>query len=744
MRRLMWFTIGFAAVCALCVYLLPDKLLLPLALILLPAALIPALWRKAPAAALAILGAGVGLIWFILVQRFYLLPAKSLDAHKITADVTATSFSWDTGYGTAVDGEVTIDNRKYNIRLYMDEPVHLTPGDVVSGTFAMRYTAPGGAHDPTYHAGQRILLLGYQENTLGIRRSAEIELDYLGQYLSREIEDILKALFDRDVFPFVKALLLGDSTDLSYETDTALSVSGIRHIIAVSGLHVAILYTLLTTATFHKPLLTALIGIPVLFLFAATVGFTASVTRACLMVGLMMLAGVFRREYDSPTALSFAVLSMLLANPLTITSVGFQMSVGCVCGILLFQKPINGYFTDILGARNHRGIGGRLLRWLISSVSVTLSAVSLTTPMSALYFNTVSLIGIVTNLLTLWVITWIFIGAVLVLIVSIFAFPAARLMARCISWLARYVLLSARVLSKLPMAAVYTNSIYIVIWLVFVYILLAVFLNSRKKQPWPLFCYSVLGLCLALLCSWTEPRLDNVRLTALDVGQGQSLILQCGGKTYLIDCGGSNPDTVADLTAQTLLSQGIRRLDGIILTHGDLDHSGALNNLLTRVDADWIMLPVTTDPARYNELAENIDSRIIAVGQDLEIKLPDAKIHLFGPTYAAQSNENSLCLLFEGENCAILITGDRSRFGELLLLRRANLPQVDLLIAGHHGSKYSCSEELLQRVSPDTVIISVGRNNSYGHPAQETVQRLIDQGCQVFRTDLHGSILFRR
>jgi len=744
MRKLMLFTIGFTAACAGCVYLLPQSWLIPLAVLMLSGAVLWGRWEKGKRWALICVGLSVGIGWFLVFQRYYLMPAHALDGYTVSTTVTIKSFSWDSTYGTAVDGEMTQNGKQYSVRLYLDETVHLSPGDTVEGSFRMRYTAPGGARDPTFHAGQRILLLGYEEELVRIRRCADRELEYLGEYLARNIEDRLQALFPEEIFAFVKALLLGDATDLSYEAETALRISGIRHVIAVSGLHVALLYTLLSRITFRKPLLTAFLGIPVLFLFSAAVGFTASVTRACLMVGLMMLSDVLRREYDSPTALAFAVVTMLAFNPLTITSVGFQMSVGSVAGILLFQQRIQEYFVERFRLERRRDFRGRLLRWLFSSVSVTLSAISLTTPLSALYFGTVSIIGIVTNLVTLWVIQWIFIGTAVAVLLSFLFFPLAYILSWCISWLVRYVLLAATVLSKVPLGAVYTNSVYIVLWLIFVYILLGIFLVSRKRQPLTLFCCGVIGLCVSLLCSWMEPRMDDVRLTALDVGQGQCLILQCEGQTILIDCGGGYPDTTADLAAQTLLSQGITHLDGIILTHGDLDHAGALPNFLTRIDTSWVMLPSTSQWELFAQLEQATDGRVFSVGQDLDITLKAGTVHIFGPTFASESNENSLCVLFEGKNCAILVTGDRGELGERLLLHGTDLPDVDLLIAGHHGSKYSCTQQLLEAVQPDTVFISVGANNAYGHPAKETLQRLNAFGCAVYRTDLHGTLIFRR
>jgi competence protein ComEC len=122
----------------------------------------------------------------------------------------------------------------------------------------------------------------------------------------------------------------------------------------------------------------------------------------------------------------------------------------------------------------------------------------------------------------------------------------------------------------------------------------------------------------------------------------------------------------------------------------------------------------------------------------------DGKITIFGPTFASESNENSLCVLFTRENYDILISGDRGFLGEQLLMNRTELPQVEVLIAGHHGSAYSSSLEFLQTVMPQRVVISVGADNSYGHPAPAALERLEAVGCEIWRTDLHGTITIRR
>lgn len=743
MRKLMWFTVGFAAAIALAVWLLNVNFLIFSVLAGTVCALIAGKLGIRRLAVLC-LGCSIGFGWYFVFSESYLSHAHALDTETIETDVTATDYSFKTDYGIAVDGEFTRDGKTYKVRLYMENEVELNPGDTITGSFKLRYTAPGGKREATHHAGEKILFLAYERGSARIHHSPAMQAKYFAIYLRQSICEVLERCFPADVVPFAQALLLGMDYDLDYETDTALKISGIRHVIAVSGLHVAILYTMLRAVSLNRRWLTALIGFPTLALFCAVAGFTPSVTRACIMVSLMMLAQLLNKEYDSATALSFAVLVMLFLNPLVITSISFQMSVACVAGILLFRERISQWLQSKIGVPREKNLKSILIRWFISSVGISLSAMSLTVPMSAYYFGTVSLVGVLTNLLTLWAVSLGFYGIVTVCIVSLIWVKGAAILAFLTAIPMRCVLWMAKLLSRFPLAAVYTASPYIVLWIIFVYVLLAVFLLSPNRKPGVLLCCAVLMLCLALLVSWTEHTFSDTHFTALDVGQGQCLILHQDGKTFLIDCGGSNDKIVADTAAETLLSRGITHLDGIILTHGDRDHAGGIPHLLTRIHTGFLMLPSTTGQEIVAELTEHLEGELILAGSDMEVTLNSANITVFGPTFAAESNENSLCILFEGKKCAILITGDRSRMGELLLMRDASLPDVDLLIAGHHGSKYSTSEELLNTVTPETVFISVGRFNGYGHPAEELLARLISFDCDIYRTDLSGTLIYRR
>ena len=728
MRKLMWFTIGFLAACLLATFFWLDSELIAAFLGFgVTCAACFALskkygWLRRLGA--VCLGLAVGFGWYQVYSACYLQPVYDLDGEKVSLTVQCIGYSDETTYGTAVDGLITVENKPYRARIYLEGTPKLEPGDIITGEFELRRVSA----ENTYRQGNGVFLSDYQASDAQMGKPVKMPWYCRTAVLRQEILNLLDECFPDDTAGFAKALLLGDRGSLDYETSTALRLSGISHIVAVSGLHVSILFSVVFALGLHRGWPTALIGIPILVSFAAVAGFSPSITRACIMQILMIVALCLEKDYDPPTALSFAVLVMLVANPMTVLSISFQLSVGCIAGILLFRERIQGYLRRYLP------------KSIADSTAVTISAISLTTPLAALYFDCVSLITAVTNLLVLWVVTFIFCGILLVCLMALLWSGGAAVLAWILSWPIRYVLVVAKILSRFPLAAVYTCNFYVVVWLVFVYVLVAVFLLQKRKQPVTLLCCGILSLLLAVGIGWAEPMMDDCRVTVLDVGQGQCILLQSEGRTWMVDCGGSDDERAADAAADTLLSQGITRLDGVILTHYDWDHAGGVVNLLTRIPADTVLLPDMED-------LEDIGGRIengVLVDRDMTLAYGTTALTAFAPMKGKTGNESSLCVLFRAANCDILITGDRSALGEAVLMQHTVLPKLEILIAGHHGSAKSTSEELLTATRPAIVAISAGENNPYGHPSGGLLARLTQYGCAVFRTDLDGNLIFRR
>jgi competence protein ComEC len=167
--------------------------------------------------------------------------------------------------------------------------------------------------------------------------------------------------------------------------------------------------------------------------------------------------------------------------------------------------------------------------------------------------------------------------------------------------------------------------------------------------------------------------------------------------------------------------------------------------LLSVVNADRIYMPDVLDSNGIRQrIQERFKDKIFYITDRTELDISGGKITLYPGITGENDNESSLCILFQPQTCDILITGDRNATGERALLKEAQLPKMELLVAGHHGSHLATSLELLMATQPEVVAISVGADNRYGHPREELLDRLSRFGCEIYRTDLQGTIIFRR
>lgn len=747
MRKLMWFVIGFTAACAVSVYLFCGNwlLLLCFASLSLAAITLAGKEKSFKVIRLILLGCAAAFFWVWLFHSVYLADLEKVNGESISCSVQITDYSEPTDWGIAADGKVELDGKTYRIRIYSEDISQLTPGEIVSGTFRVSTTFDR-ERTYSYQSGNGIYLVGTLQKDVSVTPPDKIPLSCYSAVLRNKIVELLNQTFPEDTLAFARALLLGDRSMLDYSVLSDLSVSGIRHVVAVSGLHVSILFSLVFAIFGYRRFVTPIVGGCLLLLFTAVTGFAPSVVRAAIMHGLMLGAMGFQKEYDPPTALSFAVLSMLAVNPMVITSAGFQLSVGCLVGIFLFSEPIRNFILSekCLGKPRPKTMTGNLKVWAASSVSMTLSTWITTTPLCAAYFETVSLVGVLTNLLTLWLLILIFWGILVVCLVGAIFLPLGQMAAWLLSWPIRVVLWIARLLASFPLAAVYTKSVYIVLWLIFCYVLFVVTLFIKKRQPWLLAAFLSVSLIAAVAASWAEAALDTYRFTVLDVGQGQCILIQDHGKHYIVDCGGDLEEAAADEAVRTLLSQGITRLDGVIITHYDDDHAGGVTYALSRIPAEKLYLPDIPDSGnRRSELETLYADRIVLIPECATVNIHDSGLTLYTTATAKSDNESSMCVLFQAEKCDILITGDRGSAGEKALLAHTDLPDLDVLVVGHHGSKGTATLELLTQTHPEVALISVSQDNPYGHPAEDVLERLHLFDCKIMTTAQNGTLVIR-
>lgn len=748
-RRLAVIAYSFSAAAFLLVFLRPrGRLLLAAGGIMLAAALAAALApgdrtsrRRAVLGALC-LGLALSCFNYYRWDRTVLMRAERMAEKAHTVEATVLDYPELSGNGSRVP--VRVEGLK--CLLYLRGRSDFEPGARISVNASFRLTEE--RTDSEYYLSTGVPLFGYARTEAMPLGRAERAWRYLPARLGRALRENAASAAGSEAAPFLKAILTGDRSELKADTFfyAMLREAGVLHCVAVSGMHLAFLVSFLA-ALLGKGKHTALICIPVVLLFMAVAGFCASVVRAGIMQLAVCGAILLDREYDGHTALALAVAFLAALNPGCTHNVGLLLSFLSTLGILLFCEPLENAMPHLQGRLEHR-FPGCLLRYLRSSLAVSLSALTLTLPVNAFVFGQIPLLAPLTNLLVLWAVSACFgLGMLAALLWSVWPAGAAVL-----GWpvrlLVRYISFVVKGIGRLPFASLYPGNKVFVLWLLCLYLLMAAFRflpGIRRRLP-GFFLSAALLLAVSAGVGFSLSRADRLCAAVLDVGQGQCVAL-CGRDfTVLYDCGSLNSrENAGDLAARYLLSRFRRRVDALVLSHYDADHVNGALELLRRLPVERLIVPPPDGEAGEKLIAEaaSLNVRVVTVsGFPLQEDFDSLQAVIVPPLGLAGDNEEGLCALFGVEAFEVLLTGDASAETELRLLSVLPMPDTELLVAGHHGSAGSNSEALLAAAAPDAAVISVGRNN-YGLPAEEALERLTGAGAAVHRTDLEGTVEVR-
>jgi competence protein ComEC len=593
-----------------------------------------------------------------------------------------------------------------------------------------------------------------------------------GDWLRRSSTDIrsrlngsLEAILPEPHSSLAAGILFGERSSIPDDLLDDMRDTGTSHLVAVSGQNVTIVAAMVLAGLAwligRRP--AAWVSLAAIAGYTILVGPQPSVIRAAVMGAVYVLATISGRQQTSVIALALAASIMTAIDPTIIDDVSFQLSFAATFGLATFASPLN---RRLIAATNRSPTVAEfpLTRPAVELFSVTLAAVLFTLPVSAVYFGQVSLIAPVANLLAVPAFLFVAIAAGIGMLVDLVA-PARY--GTLIAWPpAEYMIEVIRLFARVPGASVQIGGF--TRWHaagMFAVLVAAAWLLSRpfkeveapkrkveapRRAVVPALGVATLILLVAatgaLLLS--RPERGKLSVTFLDVGQGDAILIEGpAGSRVLVD-GGPGALPIARALSRNLPFDD-RRIDLVVLTHPQSDHMSGLVTVLDRYDVGGVIdTAVSNDSSLYRTWEDEIRTSGAHVtsadrAETIDLGL-GASLQVLGPTASdpllpkLDLNTASTVLRVSMGDTAFLLTGDLDDVGERALIRSGADLSATVLKVGHHGSKTSTTPAFLARVQPAVAVIEVGGHNSFGHPAQETLERLSSD--LVLRTDQDGDV----
>ena len=563
--------------------------------------------------------------------------------------------------------------------------------------------------------------------------------------IKRYLLGVVDKKISTPVNEFIKALILGEKSNLNKNWETRFRRAGANHLLAISGLHIGfitlfILFLLKPFSFSNRVVNLILTGF--LLIYVIMTGFRASVLRASLLVLLFRYFKQMELKVDFYNMISIVLFIILLIDPYKLFSVGLQLSFLVLLMIVSWTKILK--------------------RYLHTSLAVSFAAQLGSIPLTAYYFNTLSPAGIITNL---WAIPLVSIIVFLTLshFVLYLIFPFLSNFTGQLIYLTTIVLNKGiKVMSKLPSAEIKVSTPSIATVLIYYIILFLVAYIIRNKDNMKsnkINIFKILSIILLIIFVFTiiiRPTNNNLlEIYCLDVGQGDSIVIKIpDGQTILVDTGSS---TLTGSKAEKniipfLLNQNIKMIDYHIITHFDGDHSAGAENLINKGFIRNLIISkqydVTQNYAKKTiEAATEKNIRIFWTEKQDILKLNDLKLKFIAPlkdTIFKNRNDNSIVFKLIYKDFEMLFTGDLEEKAERMVLKSmdTNKLRSDILKVAHHGSETSSIDSFIKAVAPKEAVISVGANE-YGHPNKSVLNRLVDNNTRIWRTDHNGAVIIK-
>ncbi len=662
------------------------------------------------------------------------------------------------------DGGNESNNNESEGKEYSHSPLEI--GDIVQidGNLS-RFEEPGNEGEFNEKVYYRSVKVDYKVkgNELRLVKKA----DYIHHWLNRfkdEIERVYEMSADSQDSGVLKAVVLGDRESLDDDIYKLYQDCGIAHLLAISSIHVSFIGVLLykiSKRLFKGYIIPFCISIIILALYAVMTGNGISSRRAVIMCIVCMGADVIGRTYDILTGLSIAAILLILENIWVIYNMGFLLSFGAIIGIAVIYPAFDRIFLSKLKDniekmdRKREAVKRKCymaLTALAGNILCSISISLVTMPVIMCGYYKLPVYSVFLNTIAIPLMSLLLLCALLAALAGVIISPfAASFFIGMVHYILNFYTFLCHIFENIPGSIYVTGCPDIKCCIIF-FIMLGVFaaLAYAGKKP---FKSVVLIVAAAVYIIIPQPH-KNTTVDMLDVGQGDCILVRDKADSYLIDGGSSDVSNVGGKRIYPmLLYNGVTRLKYVLVSHADMDHISGILELIAMNGEGLVIENLVVPDIRENAelLADEnylklIDSACKAGINVIYAKrgdIIDEKLLCLHPdkSYGTASlNDASAVYLLRKDSFTIMLTGDIEADGENELAEEYDCGSITVLKVAHHGSAGSSNAEFIEKVRPRFALISCGANNRYGHPAEQTLDRLKNVNAKIYVTADCGQI----
>ena len=502
---------------------------------------------------------------------------------------------------------------------------------------------------------------------------------------------------------YFKAFLIGDKSEM--DDYSIFQKNGVSHLFAISGMHLSLLSGIILFL-FKKSRFKEIFACIFLILFSMITNHSASIYRSLLLFIFIMLNKKLDLRINTVNVLLLVVCTLLIFNPLIIYDMGFLYSVSVSLGLILFNKYMKkNYFVNMF----------------LTSFTAFLFSLPIT-----LYYNyEINLMQIINNVIIVPLVSIIIYPLTILTFIFSFLEPILNVLISILKFISTHLIMINIIVPKVSL-----------IFYFIYYVFLFMFLKTNHN-------IFILLIIIYTLCIKVKPLIDfNTYVYFLDVGQGDSSLIYSKHKVILIDTGGNDNIKVSDNTIKFLKSTGKSKINYLVLTHGDYDHMGDAINVIENFKVDKVIFNCGESNNLEKELIKVLEKKNIKYYSCIKkLNIDNSKLYFLQTKEYDNENDNSNVIYTELNGYKFMFMGDAGIDKEKDILDKYNISDINVLKVGHHGSKTSSDKNFINEMDPIYSVISVGKNNRYGHPNKEVLNNL--DGSRIYRTDQDGSIMFK-